>query len=158
MQAQPVHNDGQWRRRDEHNETAACDVLSVTMKGFLQFCLAMLVLLTHAVPVAWLSAPAAATEEKCTMGCCAWLEEAGLGSCGCAALPREAEKPQPASVPPAEGRGLVPQPVMASSVASMPLFAAAAPVVVRVWSVIRPQGSSLRACERRTRLFCSMQT
>lgn len=77
------------------------------MKRALQICLMLLVLLMQTAPLMALQAPPA--EEKCTMGCCAWLAEAGLADCGCSAGPVKDKDSLPAPLPPvSSSRDLVP--------------------------------------------------
>jgi len=50
--------------------------------------------------------------ESCTMGCCAWLAEAGLSECGCE---KTSEPVSPAKAPPTSSREWVPQLVWAEA-------------------------------------------
>jgi hypothetical protein len=73
----------------------------------LRSIIALIVLLSQALPAGLMGGEAA--PKKCPMSCCAALVKAGLGECACEAEPSGPVTPIPASLPPAQGREIMPQ-------------------------------------------------
>lgn len=74
--------------------------------AFLRSILLIVTLVTQALPVGMMAVDA--PREKCPMSCCAALAETGLDECGCAATPGVPTAPPPATLPPSQGRELIP--------------------------------------------------
>ena len=87
------------------------------MNAILHLLLAAALLLAQVFPG---SSPAGtASREECATDCCA-MEDEEPEACGCAAVPGSEPAPQPAVVPPASGRGLVPQIAWTGGVEKIP--------------------------------------
>jgi len=83
----------------------------------LRSIITIIVLLAQAMAATWIAGEAA--PEKCPMSCCAVLVKAGLGECACEAEPSGQAVPTPASLPPAQGREIMPPLVWVESLDSL---------------------------------------
>lgn len=79
----------------------------------IHYCMALprsilfiVMLVTQALPVGLMAVEG--PREKCPMSCCAALAETGVDKCGCAATPGVPTAPPPATLPPSQGRELMP--------------------------------------------------
>jgi formylglycine-generating enzyme required for sulfatase activity len=123
--------------------------------ALLRSLLLIVTLVTQALPVGMIRASVA--EKKCTMGCCAALEEAGLGECGCEAAPGVPGTPVPATPPPAQGREIMPQLVWVES----PVFLMGSSTHADTDRALRPELAMQTVTTphvRLTVLFCSFLT
>jgi len=83
----------------------------------LRSIITIIVLLAQAMAATWIGGEAA--PEKCPMSCCAALAKAGLGECACETAPSAPTAPAPASLPPAQGREIMPPLVWVESLDSL---------------------------------------
>lgn len=128
----------------------------LSMKRVFQMCLMLLVLLMQTVPLMALGTPG---EEKCTMGCCAWLAEQGVSECGCFATPVKDSGDMPLPLPPATpGRESIPQAMWTELRQDFEVFVLP---VKQAGRTIRPAADEQTRTMPRVRLsvlFCSFLT
>ncbi|MCX6857404.1 MAG: hypothetical protein NTV80_21140 [Verrucomicrobia bacterium] len=117
--------------------------------------LAIVFLISQAVGATWVGGEAA--PKKCPMSCCAALVKAGLGECACEADSSGPAAPAPASLPPAQGREIMPPLVWVESLDSLIPVSAHADA----GRALRPELAMQTVTKphvRLTVLFCSFLT